>query len=466
MQSDPATGQTPSADALIYGLDDRPDPFKALLAAAQHVLASIVGIVTPTLIIGGTLGLGVHLPYLISMSLIVSGVATFIQSRRIGPVGSGLLSLQGTSFAFLGAILAAGFAVKNAGGTPEDILAMIFGLCLAGCVIEIGLSQVLRYLDRIITPTVTGVLITVIGLSLIKVGFTDLAGGVGSETFGSPLNLALGGFVVAVIIALNFQPNTNVRISAVLIGLVAGLVVAVPFGLIDFSALARQPLIAVPLPMKYGFDFDLGLFLPIAFIYLITAIETTGDLTANSVIAGEPVKGETYLTRIRGGVLGDGVNSGIAALFNTFPNTTFSQNNGVIQLTGIASRHLAFYIAPLLILLGLFPVFGALFTLIPKPVLGGATLVLFGSIAVAGIRILSTVVIDRKRIFVMAVSFGLGLGVTLVPDAVSQLPDLVRNVASSPITTAGLTAIVLTLVLPEPKVVTEAGPADDLITEA
>ncbi|MBC7336638.1 MAG: xanthine permease XanP, partial [Clostridia bacterium] len=138
--------------ALIYGLEDRPAPGPASLAALQHILASIVGIVTPTLVIGGALGLGEHVPYLIAMSLFVSGVATFIQSNRVGPVGSGLLSVQGTSFAFLGAILAAGFTVKERGGTPEDILAMIFGLCLVGCVVEIVLSQFLDKLGRVVNP--------------------------------------------------------------------------------------------------------------------------------------------------------------------------------------------------------------------------------------------------------------------------------------------------------------------------
>ena len=162
---------------LIYGLEDKPPLPNTILAAIQHILASIVGIVTPTLIIGGVLGLGENVPYLIAMSMFVSGVATFIQCRRIGPVGSGLLSLQGTSFAFLGAILAAGFAVKSTGGTPEDILAMIFGLCLVGCLVEVILSQFIDKLERIVNPTVTGIVITVIGLSLVKVGFTDFAGG-------------------------------------------------------------------------------------------------------------------------------------------------------------------------------------------------------------------------------------------------------------------------------------------------
>jgi xanthine permease XanP len=436
---------------LIYGLDDTPPPGPALLAAVQHILASIVGIVTPTLVIGGALELGEHIPYLIAMSLFVSGVATFIQCNRIGPVGSGLLSLQGTSFAFVGAILAAGFAVKARGGTSEEILAMIFGLCLVGCSVEIGLSQCMTRLGRIVTPTVTGIVITVIGLSLVKVGFTDFAGGFGAgEAFGSPLYLAMGGIVVATIIYMTFHSNPMIRIGAIMIGLIVGFLVSIPFGLVRFADFSPGELIALPIPLRYGFDFDIGLFVAIAFIYLITAIETTGDLTANSIISGQPVTGPVYMRRIKGGILGDGLNSGLAALFNTFPNTTFSQNNGVIQMTGVASRRVGIYIAALLVVMGFFPIIGSLFLLIPKPVLGGATLVLFGTIAVAGIRILATQEIDRRKVYIMAVSFGLGLGVTLVPDATQNLPVFVQQVVATPITLSGLTAIVLSLAIPEP----------------
>lgn len=438
-----------SPTGVVFRLEDRPGFGISMLAAWQHVLASIVGIVTPTLIIGGVLGLGDHIPYLISMALIVSGVATFIQCRRIGPVGSGLLSLQGTSFAFLGAILAAGLAMKARGATPDEMLAMIFGLCLVGCVIEIVLSQFIDHLKRVITPTVTGVVITVIGLSLVKVGFTDLAGGVGAQNFGSPINLAVGMIVICVGLWCSFVANLQVRISALVIGLAVGFVIAAILGMVDFGRIGGQPLLAVPVPFRFGIDFDLGLFAPIAFIYLITAIETTGDLTANSVISGEPVEGPVYLRRIKGGILADGVNSGLAAILNTFPNTTFSQNNGVIQMTGVASRHIGFYIAGLLVVLGLFPIFGAVLATIPKPVLGGATLVLFGSIAVAGIRIIATQPIDRKTIYVLAVSLGFGLGTALVPNALEGLPDIVQKVLGAPITAAGLSAILMTLVLPD-----------------
>lgn len=443
---------TEHTSQLVYNLNDVPPPPKAALAAFQHVLASIVGIATPSLIIGGVLGLGEHVSYLIAMAFFVSGIATFIQCRRVGPVGSGLLSVQGTSFAFLGAILAAGFAVKGQGGTPEDILAMIFGLCLAGSVIEIVLSRFLDKLKRVITPTVTGVVITVIGLSLIKAGFTDFAGGArAGDDLGKPLFLLLGLLVVAVILVVTFLGNPMLRIAAIMIGLIVGTVVASFFGLVNVGALGNAKLFALPIPFKYGIDFDFGLFVPIAFLYFVTAIETSGDLTANSVIAGEPVEGEVYMERIKGGVLGDGVNSAIAAVFNTFPNTTFSQNNGVIQMTGVASRHVGMWIGGMLALMGLFPVIGAFFLIIPKPVLGGATVVLFASIAVAGIRILASQEMTLRRIYIMAVSFGLALGVTLVPDATQHLPTFFKQVFAAPITLAGLSAIILSLVIPEDK---------------
>ncbi len=439
-------------NSLVYQLDDVPPPAKSLLAAIQHVFASIVGIATPSLIIGGVLGLGGYIPYLIAMAFFVSGVATFIQCRKIGPIGSGMLSIQGTSFAFLGAILAAGFAVKGKGGTPEDILSMIFGLCLVGSVIEIVLSQFLDKLKRIITPTVTGIVITIIGLSLIKSGFTDLAGGSrAGERLGEPLFLLLGLFVIAVILIMTFVGNATLRISAIMIGLIAGTILASFFGLVNYASLGSADIFAMPLPFKFGLDFDFALFLPIAFLYLVTAIETSGDLTASSMVSNEPVEGPVYLKRIKGGVLGDGVNSAIAAVFNTFPNTTFSQNNGVIQMTGVASRHVGMWTGGILFLMGLFPIIGSAFLIIPKPVLGGATLVLFATIAVTGVRILASQKMTLRTIYIIAVSFGLALGVTLVPDSTQHLPPLIKQVFSGPITLAGITAILLSLIIPEKK---------------
>ncbi len=444
--SQPASGK----NELIYGLNDRPAPLKALFAAFQHILASFVGIITPALIIGGVLGLGEHLPYLISMSLMVSGVGTFIQAKKVGPIGSGLLCVQGTSFAFLSAILAAGFLVKSRGGSSEDILAMIFGVCLASAFIEIVLSRFMHKLGRIITPVVTGIVITTIGLSLIKVGMTDLAGGFNTEDKGALNYLAVGGITLGTIIFLNRFSNQTLRLSAIMIGMVVGYISAALMGMVNYD-IADVAIMTIPTPFKFGLDFDIAAFIPVAIISVVTAIETTGDLTANSMVSNEPVKGPLYMKRIKAGVLADGTNSTIAAIMGSFPMSTFSQNNGVIQLTGVASRYVAFFIAGMFILLGLFPIIGAFLQTMPKPVLGGATLVMFGTVAAAGIRILSTAELGRRDLLIMAVAFGLGLGVTAVPEVTNFMPPLLKNLLSSSVTVAGLSAILMSLLLPMPE---------------
>lgn len=450
------TSQSQPSSELLYGLDDRPAPLPAFFAALQHVLACFVGIVTPTLIIGGVLGLHEQLPYLISMGLMVSGVGTLIQARRPLGIGAGMICVQGTSFAFLSAVLAAGLMVKARGGSPDDILAMIFGVCFFGAFIEMVLSRFIGRLQRVITPLVTGIVITIIGVSLIKVGITDVGGGAKAENFGAPINLALGALVLVTIIVLNRLRNPWLRLSAIIIGLLVGSLAAWFSGMLVPKPLPDLPLVSLPMPFRYGFDFDWMAFVPVALIYLITAIETTGDLTANCMISRQPIKGPLYLQRIRGGVLGDGISSLIAAVFNTFPNTTFSQNNGVIQLSGVASRHVGYYIGAILVILGLFPVLGAILQQIPKPVLGGATLVMFGTVAAAGIRILAQAPLDRRSLLIMATSFGIGLGVSSQPELLSQMPTLVQNLFGSAITSGGLTAILMTLLLPleQPEVTT------------
>ncbi len=183
-------------------------------------------------------------------------------------------------------------------------------------------------------------------------------------------------------------------------------------------------------------------------MYVITSIETSGDLTATSMISGEPIKGPVYEKRIKGGVLGDGVNSLIAAVFNTFPVTTFSQNNGVIQMTGIASRYIGFYVGGILFIMGMFPIIGAVFTQLPKPVVGGVTLLMFATVATAGIRILSTVDFTHRNIMIIATSLGLSMGIAFVPDVLSQTPQLFQNIFGSAVTMSGIVAITLDMILP------------------
>jgi len=444
---------------LVYYLEDRPGVIASSFVAVQHVLASFISIIAPTLIIAGVLGLGEQLPYLISMALMVSGVATLIQATRPIGIGSGLLCVQGTSFAFLSAILATGLIAKSNGGGPDEILSLIFLMCFFGAFVEIFLSQIMTFMKRIVTPLVTGTVVILIGISLIKVGMTDLAGGQDTEDFGSLSNLILGGVVLLTVIFLNQFETHWIRISSIAIGLIVGYSLAIVMGKVDLAsveALFASGLgaITIPLPFKYGFDitlFDWSTFLPIALIYLVTTIETMGDITANSVISGLAIRGTEYRKRVKGGVLADGVNSLIAAVFNAFPNTVLSQNNGVIQFTGVASRYIAYFIAVFLILLGLFPVVGSVLQTIPTPIIGAVTLLMFATITASGIKILKRVPMSRRNMLVIALSLGLGLGVMLVPEVISGLPQTAQNILGSAITMGGLTAIFLNLFIPKRK---------------
>jgi len=233
------------------------------------------------------------------------------------------------------------------------------------------------------------------------------------------------------------------------VGLVAGFVAAALTGMLDPGELMPSATLSVPVPFKYGFSFEFAAFIPLAVIYIISTVETTGDITANCIISGQPIAGDSYIQRIKSGVLGDGINSMIAAALNSFPNTTFSQNTGVIQLTGIASRYIGLFIAAMLVLLGLFQGVGDILQQIPKPVLGGATLVLFGTVAAAGIKILASENIDRRKVIIIAVSLGLGLGMAMVPGVFAKTPDLIQNIFSSAAATAGLAAMLLSVMMPE-----------------
>ena len=421
---------------LIYGLEDRPPLRDTLFAALQHLLAIFVAIITPPLIIAGALKLDLETTgFLVSMALFVSGIATFIQCRRVGPIGCGLLCIQGTSFSFIGPIISAGFA----GGLPA-----VFGATIAGSVVEILVSRILKYMRRIVTPLVSGIVVTLIGLSLIKVGITACGGGETAKvagTFGSLEYVGLAALVLGLIIFFNRSSNRYLRMSSIVIGLAIGYVVSWTMGMVNFSDIQNYGSLNIPVPFRYGVSFDLSAIISLGLVYLITAIEAYGDITANSLISGQPVEGEKFMKRAQGGILADGFNSAVAGVFNSFPNSIFAQNNGMIQLTGVASRYVGYFIAGMLILLGLFPAVGLIFSLMPEPVLGGATLLMFGTVAAAGVRIIASQNINRKATLVIAISFSMGLSVELVPEILTQLPETVRNIFSSGITTGGVAAI-------------------------
>jgi xanthine permease XanP len=445
------SGAEPAGD-LLYALDVRPPFRETLFVALQHVFAVFVGMITPPLLIAGALRLGpADTAYLVSMSLFVSGAATILQTSQLGPVGSGLLSVQGTSFTFIAPIISVAGTSMAAGATAAQALGGIFGLCMAGSIVVMLCSRFIQRASTVITPVVTGTVVTLIGLTLIEVGMVSVGGGYGAKldgSFGSLQNLGLAALVLIVILVFNGSRRPRLRMLSVVIGLAAGYAAALLLGRLDLGAMRTAPLLNWPVPFRFGLSFDASAFLPFLFMYLITVMESIGDLTATSSLTGQPIAGPVYFRRLRGGLLADGINSFAGACLNSFPSTTFAQNNGVIQLTGVGSRYVGIFIGVILMLLGLVPAVGVVVQALPAPALGGATLILFGMVAASGIRILSKIQMNRRNTVILATSLGVGLGVSFVPQITQALPTMVRNAFSSGIATGGMCALLLNIVLP------------------
>jgi xanthine permease XanP len=235
---------------------------------------------------------------------------------------------------------------------------------------------------------------------------------------------------------------------SVVLGLLAGYIAALALGRLNLSAMRSAPWLNVPLPFRFGVSLDFSAILPFLFMYLITVMESIGDLTATSSLTGQPISGPVYFKRLQGGLLADGINSLVGACLNSFPSTTFAQNNGVIQLTGVGSRYVGIFIGGILMLLGLIPAVGVLVQALPPSALGGATLILFGMVAASGIKILAGVPMNRRNVVILATSLGVGLGVSFVPEITQALPTMARNALSSGIATGGMCALLLNIVLP------------------
>ncbi|MGN4151126.1 nucleobase:cation symporter-2 family protein [Burkholderia gladioli] len=440
---------------LVYGPNDRPSPAVAFVAALQHLLAILVPIVTPGLLICQALNVPTRdTTLIVSMSLVISGIATFLQCRRFGPLGAGLLIVQGTSFNFVGPLIAGGSLMVKQGTPVEAVMAAIFGVVIAGSFVEMAVSRILPFIKRLITPLVTGIVVLLIGLTLIKVGLVSMGGGYGAMargTFASAQNLTLSCLVLGTIVVLNRVPIVWVRSTALVIALAIGYLAAAAMGRLDFTGAREAALFQVPTPLHFGIGFSWSLFVPMLIIYVVTSLEAIGDVTATSKVSREPVEGPLWMQRIKGGVLVNGANSLLAGVFNTFPSSVFAQNNGVIQLTGIASRHVGVWIAGMLVVLGLFPAVAGVLQAVPEPVLGGAAMVMFGAVAASGINILAGVKLDRRALLIIAVSLALGLGVSQVPEILANLPHALKNVLASGVATGGLCALLMNWFLPERK---------------
>ncbi|MEM1232159.1 MAG: solute carrier family 23 protein [Pseudomonadota bacterium] len=442
------------APDLLFGLDDRPPWPQATLAAAAHLLAIVASIATAPLLIAGGLQLDAATTNdLISSALLISGVATLIQINRIGPFGSGLLSIQGTSFAFIGALMLAGSALNERGLGSEAMIGVLLGSAAAGAALTIVGGFYVQRLSRVITGNVTGIAVFLLGLTLVGAAWTNFGFAyTAAEQTGTTAALLLqAAAVIATILWLSTRASPWLRLVSIVAGLLAGMAVAVISGA-DVVLPESSRAIATPTPLRFSLGFDWGVFLILTPIYFVTMTESIGDLTATTLLSKQPTTGAPYWQRIRGGVMADGLNSIVAAVMGTFPNTTFSQNNGVIALTGVASRFVGVLVALLLIVLGLLPAFSALFQAIPPGVLHATTGVLFAMIALTGLRMLRAQPDQRRSLSMLVVCTAIAFAGTAVPELLAgagiTLPPMLAMLCSFPVATGALTALLWEILRP------------------
>lgn len=422
---------------IMYKIDDKPPMKIAILLGFQHIMAAFGGIVAVPLIVGGALGLPVQdIAFLVSAALFAAGIATYIQSTGVGPVGCKLPCIMGTDFTFVGPSIAVGATL----GLPG-----IFGATIMGSFIEIFLSRFIKPLRKFFPPIVTGTVVMLIGLTLLPVSIDWAAGGFGSADYGSVKNVSIAFLVMIVIMMLNRYGKGMLSSASVIIGLIFGYIICIPLGLLDFSAIENASWFALPMPFKYGITFKFSAFVAFITAYLVTTVETVGCLFAVGEAAGKELESED----ISKGILADGVGSFIAGIFNAGPNTSFSQNVGLIPLTRVASKSVVAVSGILLILLGLFPKLGALIAIMPNPVLGGAGIIMFGMVVSAGIKTIKDVELNNRNMLILAISIGIGLGVTVRPDFLSSMPDAIKSFFSSGISAGTVSALVLNVVLKE-----------------
>ncbi|APF21918.1 MULTISPECIES: nucleobase:cation symporter-2 family protein [Clostridium] len=422
---------------LMYGINDKPKLTMQILLGLQHIFAAFGGIIVVPLVIGSALGFDAATSTaLMSATILAAGIATFIQSKGIGPIGSKTACIMGTDFTFATPAIAVG----SVAGLPG-----IIGATILGALVEVILSFFIKPIMKFFPPLVTGTVICLIGLTLLPVSIDWAAGGSGASDYGSMINIAIAAFVMIFTILLNHYGKGIISSASILIGMIVGYIICIPLGMIDFSTVKEASWISFPKIFQYGVDFNFKYVIPFIPAYLVTTIETVGCLKAISQVSGI----EDDPKRIGKGVLSDGVGSAIAGCLGTFPNTSFSQNVGIIPLTKVASRYVAIMAGILLVILGLLPKFAALINIMPQPVLGGVGIVMFGTVAAAGIQTLSSVKLTNKNLLVIATSIGLGLGVTFRPEILSSLPEWMTMIFSSGISTGTIVALVLNIILKE-----------------
>ncbi len=428
-----------------------PPLHKAIPLGIQHVLAMFVSNVTPAIIIAGAAGFGFgsnspdfpSLIYMIQMSILFAGIATLIQTIGMGPVGAKLPIVQGTSFAFIPIM------IPLVAGKGVDAMAILMGGVIVGGIFHTILGLFIGKIRFALPPLVTGLVVLMIGLALVKVGIVYAAGGypaMGKEEFGSLQNWSVALVVIFTTLGFKFFTKGMWSVAAILLGLIAGYIFAYFMGMVSFGNIAKAAVFSLPKPFAFGVEFTTAAVVGFCLMAIISAIETVGDVSG---ITKGGAKREATAKEISGATFADGIGTTIAGFFGALPNTSFSQNVGLIAMTGVMSRTVVTIGAIFLILAGLIPKVGAAISTIPIEVLGGGVIMMFGMVASAGISMLADVNWNRRNMMIFAISLAVGLGLQLEPKALQYLPDTAKILMTSGLLPAAFIAIFLNLILPQ-----------------
>ncbi|WP_404329061.1 nucleobase:cation symporter-2 family protein [Mesobacillus maritimus] len=411
------------------------NPFKIASLGIQHVLAMYAGAVVVPLIVGGAIGLtSEQLTYLVSIDILMCGIATLLQVWKNRFFGIGLPVVLGCTFTAVGPMITIG---------AEYGISAIYGAILVSGLFVVLISRSFGKLIRFFPPVVTGSVVTIIGITLIPVAMNNMAGGEGSADFGSLSNIALAFGTLAFIILLFRFSDGFLRSIAILLGIVAGTIVASFMGKTNFSSVAEASWFHMPAPLYFGMPtFEVTPILTMILVSLVGLVEATGVYLALGDIYKQKLTGKDMASGYRA----EGIAIILGGLFNSFPYTTFSQNVGLIQLSGIKTKNVIYTAAGLLIVLGLMPKIGALTTVIPSAVLGGAMVAMFGMVMAYGIKMLGKVDFSsQENLLIIACSVGMGMGVTTVPNLFSEFPSSLQILTSNGIVAGSLTAIMLNI---------------------
>lgn len=421
-----------------YHLDGVPPLKEAIPLGLQHVLAMFVSNITPLIIVAGALKLPADTKtFLIQCTMLVAGLNTMLQAYTLGPIGARLPIVVGTSFAFVPVALSIG----NQYGYEA-----ILGAALVGGIFEAFIGLIIKRIRRYFPPVVTGVIVLSIGLSLLPVGVSNFAGGVGAPDFGSFSNLFLGMIVLVTIIYFKQFTKGMSSTGSIFIGTIVGFVVAIFMGKVDLSAVAQAKYINLPRPFTYGFSFHLDACMAMIMMFIVSAVETVGDMSG--VTMGGANR-ELTDKELSGGILADGIGSCIASCFSILPTTSFSQNTGLVAMTGIMSRFVVATGAAFLVLGAFIPKIGALLAIVPASVIGGSLVMVFAMISISGINLITKEPLRGRNAVILSVSLGLGYGLGSVPNALVNFPESIRLIfGGSGIVVSGSIAVILNMILP------------------